>query len=289
MEMLTCRDAQTVLNWSRFERPQKEKFRLHVHPDDELLIFLEGRGRYLVEGHTYVLHPGDVMMMRAGESHMLLIEEGSPYERICINFDAHALSSVDPGGLLLRPLNDRGLGENNKQSLEHPDLFFVLMRRLRETEDPQECSFLVRLCLMELLSDIYHSFCREQKSGRVPSHTAEDLAVSVITYLNTNLTSPLSLQATASHFYISVSQLNRLMKRSVGTTFWDYVRAKRLLAAKSLIRQGVFVCDAAAACGFGDYSAFFRAYKKYFGASPQTDVRPGAEKKRKKADAAETA
>ena len=43
---------------------------------------------------------------------------------------------------------------------------------------------------------------------------------------------------------------------------------KRLLSAARLIRAGVPAAKAAADSGFGDYSAFHRAFRESFGVSP---------------------
>jgi AraC-like DNA-binding protein len=38
--------------------------------------------------------------------------------------------------------------------------------------------------------------------------------------------------------------------------------------ARELIREGVGTTEAAERCGFGDYSSFYRQYKKRMGVSP---------------------
>ena len=47
-----------------------------------------------------------------------------------------------------------------------------------------------------------------------------------------------------------------------------YVNQKRILYAKKLIESGVTASVAAERVGFGDYSAFYRAYVKIIGKSP---------------------
>jgi AraC-like DNA-binding protein len=60
----------------------------------------------------------------------------------------------------------------------------------------------------------------------------------------------------------------RLFKAQTGSSVHAYVRQKRLLTAARLIREGVSANKAAADSGFGDYSAFHRAFKESFGISP---------------------
>ncbi len=51
---------------------------------------------------------------------------------------------------------------------------------------------------------------------------------------------------------------------------------KRLLAARAMLQRGESAQKSAYACGFSDYSAFYRAYQKRFGHAPSAD-RPRAE------------
>ena len=60
----------------------------------------------------------------------------------------------------------------------------------------------------------------------------------------------------------------RLFKAQTGSTVHAYVRQKRLMNAARLIREGVPAAKAAEESGYGDYSAFHRAFKASFGVSP---------------------
>ncbi len=60
----------------------------------------------------------------------------------------------------------------------------------------------------------------------------------------------------------------RLFKAQTGTTVHAYIRQKRLLTAARLLREGVPAARAAAESGFGDYSAFHRAFRESFGLNP---------------------
>ena len=62
----------------------------------------------------------------------------------------------------------------------------------------------------------------------------------------------------------------RRFKEETGYTIHNYVVTKRLMLARDRISAGVPVGEACYACGFRDYSAFARAYKKLFSASPRS-------------------
>ncbi|MBO5783869.1 MAG: helix-turn-helix transcriptional regulator, partial [Clostridia bacterium] len=54
-----------------------------------------------------------------------------------------------------------------------------------------------------------------------------------------------------------------------GSTVWEYVTIKRLIRAREIIGAGTSPTEAAGACGFNDYSAFYRASRRQFGHSPR--------------------
>jgi hypothetical protein len=62
--------------------------------------------------------------------------------------------------------------------------------------------------------------------------------------------------------------LHHLFMEQMSTTPKRYIMEKRLQFAKRELLRGIKATEVAAKCGFTDYSAFFRAYKKQFGHSP---------------------
>ena len=92
---------------------------------------------------------------------------------------------------------------------------------------------------------------------------------SIIKYINGNLCQELSLGLLSSVFYMGKYHLLREFKKCTGYTIHDYIKRKRLIMARSLLKEGLPVTEACSKCGFGDYSNFIRAFKKAYGASPK--------------------
>ena len=98
--------------------------------------------------------------------------------------------------------------------------------------------------------------------------SSEELGARVMRFLNENLDKDLSLDTISRHFFVSKYYLCRAFKRHNGISIHGYVNQKRVINAKRLIDSGESASVAAYKVGFGDYSAFFRAYVKIVGASP---------------------
>ena len=111
-----------------------------------------------------------------------------------------------------------------------------------------------------------------RKRRGAPRPAGNPTVEEIVRYLNAHLSEPITLDELSARFFISKYYLNTVFKKYTGTTVMNYVIHKRLAAARQSIRQGTPPTDAAQECGFGDYSAFFRAYKKLYAQSPSRTV-----------------
>jgi AraC-like DNA-binding protein len=88
-------------------------------------------------------------------------------------------------------------------------------------------------------------------------------------YVLANLQSNLTIEAIAKETGASPSSVQRHFKQHYGVTVFDFIRRKRLEAARdALEREGVTVVQAAWIAGYLSPSGFITAFKKTYGASP---------------------
>lgn len=109
----------------------------------------------------------------------------------------------------------------------------------------------------------------QQKSQQPASPSKEDLLDQILVYLNSNLAQKITLDDIASRFWVSSSTISHLFTKSLGISFYKYVTQRRLTEAKNLIREGLPMEQVALKVGFGDYSAFYRAFKQEYQCSPR--------------------
>ncbi len=246
-----------------------QKFPLHAHEMNEILIILSGEGVMRVEGNEYALFPGAVFLMRDGESHKIQVEAGEPYERIAIHFSPSLLSHLDPKGELFIPFRERRLGSGNVFRLRSLQGLLPSVLELGENTSSYRIRLAVTAFLYSLLIEVSNQYISEEHSFDERKELGK--IYEIIEFVNQNLSNDLSLDAIAADFYLSKSQLSRSFKKATGSTLWDYVLIKRLFLARSLIREGESISGACERSGFREYSSFYRAYKKRFGVSPNQD------------------
>lgn len=246
--------------------PDSEFYIMHAHEHYELFILISGKGSFMIEGAEYELEPGCAFIMRPAEAHRILIDPSHPYERIVFEFSEKEIKPLDPDLKLLTAYNSRPLGEKNKyprQTFPRPLIDYITGGV--SGFDDTGLRFSVAAAIINFLNHINFAFNNSAGDTVSPRH---DVAKELVEYINSHLFEDLSLPALCSRFYMSDSHLGRLFKAATGCSIAKYISIKRLLEARRKIQDGVSASAAAKECGYGDYSAFYRAYIKRFGSSP---------------------
>ena len=241
----------------------------HFHDFDKLVILLSGRVDYLVESVSYELKPWDILLVKHHTIHRAIIDKSQPYERIIIYLDRKFFDRVFPEAGLMdcfetADRSGRHLLQPNSEQIKK--LSSVLESYEAALSDMAYGSQTMRdTLIMQLLIQIGRVHAAEQ-GGATKSYDPK--IEKVLSYINENLGSPLSVEQLAEQVYLSKYHFMRLFKAQTGSTVHNYVRQKRLMNAARLIREGVPANQAAADSGFSDYSAFHRAFRETFGMSP---------------------
>ena len=93
-----------------------------------------------------------------------------------------------------------------------------------------------------------------------------------IEYINNNLGEDLSVETLTEKYYLSKSRFINRFKNITGYTPHQYITDKRIIKCAQLMQAGANAGDAAARCGFKEYSVFYRAFKKALGVSPRNYI-----------------
>lgn len=261
------------------QHPNERDFELHAHSYCEVFYFISGGGYYTVEGRNYPLTQGCVLLMRDGEIHKIHLDPDRPYERIAIHFRLDDVLGQSAAFAPLRSLIlDRSPGcgnlflANGKESAALLDACFS--RICRPTQTEEEFGMQLTATLPVILSELYSIRKNTSDTEVLTKREGDPILTEVIDYINQNLTAIGSLSELQQRFFFSKSTLNRMFLGSTGSTVWEYVIIKRLHAARRMLIDGKSAAAAASACGFGDYSAFYRQYRRVFGESPCRERKP---------------
>jgi len=267
--LFTYRDELLYCHHSLDHSPQAADFSIHAHEMYEIYYIIAGAGSYLVEGTQYPLYSGDVMIMREAETHKLLIDTSQPYERIAIHFSPQLIRLFDASGELLRPFRDRPLGQLNRYCTDDfPNPHWKSAFQDFDFAGSTQVRIHVIARLITLLPELCDAY-NKRRGEIIPKHGAE---AKLVAYVNEHLFEDISVKTLGIAFFGSPSQISRIFHRATGTSLQRYINVKRLLAARAMLQRGENAGLVSIACGFDDYSAFFRAYKKQFARSPRSDM-----------------
>ena len=140
------------------DAPDPDRFRMHTHDACELFCFLEGKGSFQIEGSSYLLTPGDILLMRPLEAHYIRIDPACRYTRFAIHFRPSLLADIDPDGRLLRPFTGREAGRRNlyhAEDFDSPLSRLLLQNAVAPCEDRR---LQLITCLVPLLGEIERVF-----------------------------------------------------------------------------------------------------------------------------------
>jgi AraC-like DNA-binding protein len=102
-------------------------------------------------------------------------------------------------------------------------------------------------------------------------HNAEqtDRAISARKFIDKNFDKPISLDKIARAVYCSKFHLNREFKRHYGVTPLKYLKSKRILEAKKLLRKNGSVAEACYNVGYESLSTFSILFRRMTGSRPR--------------------
>lgn len=250
------------------------EFEYHYHEFDKIVVFLSGKTSYVIEGVTYNLRPGDMLLISNHLIHKAIVQEAEPYERIIIYVSRRFAEENSTENTPLMKCFDNALKEREHLIRPEKTDSMRIEQELRRIEDAVNSdSFgsdvLAKTYFLQFLISV--NKCADKNAGKESStpYKYDSQIAEVLNYINDNLSDELSVDALAAKSYLSKYYFMRRFKEMTGYTVHSYILLKRVLYASELLHTGTPATKAAILSGFGDYSTFSRAYKKIYGETPK--------------------
>ena len=244
----------------------------HSHDYYELYFFEEGAVTMVIGENPYSLQSGDVIVIPPGIDHRILLTDSEkPYRRFVLWLTPAYLMALEKRspdyGYLLRRSAEQG------RYVYRFDLptFNALRTRLFTLLDEIHADRFARETAIDLsISDlllylgrtVYEQEQRRDRKEQLSRYEA------ITQYVDEHLDEHLSLDTLARQFYLSKYYLVHLFRENTGLSVHQYILKKRLAACCDAMRGGAAVGEVCRQWGFGDYSAFYRAFRKEYGMSP---------------------
>lgn len=246
----------STLGWHRCN----EKYRI-TRPNGEgvdylLLVTIQGRGCLQFGGNEYTLNAGSIALVPRGIPNSYFTPKGSIWEFYWIHPQGLAAQTF------LDTLCDIGtpccIGVN---TAKFPPIFEHIMTIFRER--PAD----YRLQISRQISNLLHLAGLELVRGN--NHGEIRLSERVISCIEQNYASPITIESIAKELFLSTSHLIREFRREMGYTPHAYLTEYRIANAEQLLRfTAMSVDDIASRTGFCSASHLINAFHKSRGMTP---------------------
>ena len=250
----------------------------HQHAFYEIYIFISGDVSYIIEGRTYNLRPGDILLTNNSDIHRPEIHPShSPYERIVIWLDDSFFNWLRDVGddltacfhdasnrnyRLFRPTETQLLQiQSVCHTIEKERTNKRLGNRVMAYSSIIEILVLLSRAYYEIADSAHHSVTENQQINQI------------VSYINNHYNEDLNLEHLADQFYLSKYYLSHQFKQFTGLSLYQFIMKKRLTIARNMLMQGKTVTEAYTECGFNDYSNFLKVFKREFGEKPSVFIR----------------
>lgn len=261
------------------------KIDAHTHNYYEFYFFVEGNISMQVGKDIYPIQFGDAMLIPPNMAHRAIIHNSEvPYRRFVFWISKEFYENLAQ----ISPCYTYAIdyAQKNKQYLCHLDqisLNSLQSKMLRLLEEMQANRFGKELQISLYVDDLMLSINRLVYDMLEPrQHTSDaSLYTKLVEYIEEHLEEELSLEKLSEEFYVSKYHIAHVFKDNIGLSIHQYITKKRLAKCQEAIRANMNVTDVYHMYGFGDYSSFYRAFKKEYGISPkeyrdmQVEIVPG--------------
>lgn len=236
----------------------------HRHDDVlELLYIMNGNGQYMVDGRTYVVQQGSLIVCNAGIMH----GEAPHWKNNMLSYCC-----------VLRGISLPNLPQNNLYSPSCNPVFFLsddrsifqhVLLALYESSLQPAASYINNLLANALLNITYIKICNRQLSDPGMQENHEEFIQNIIQFLDEHYMEPLTLAELGAKFHISQHYLSHIFKEEIGIAPIKYLMQRKIGESQNLLMNTELPLSVISdMLSFNDSAHFSRMFKKYVGLTP---------------------
>ena len=243
----------------RIDSPDRSVYFNHIHNRCEFLLFVSGEAEYSIDGKVYKPTSGDLILIPSGVYHYLIPTSTAPYENYVIGVAPSLLAS------------------------EHYKKIFTPPYIINIKEDSELCGFFSRLdvydslfstddfsrCTLSLISQLSTYLYYKKDTLSSPESTGDSMIDEIIKYVSQNIEKPLNADIISKGLLMSKSYIQNTFSQKMHIGLKEYILKKKIYSAHADIKKGATPIEVCEKYAFGDYSSFYRLYKKTFSKSPR--------------------
>lgn len=257
---------------------EKCNVELHLHNAYEIYMATTPNIRYYIEGQTYDLQEGDIIITNTSEIHRPVTIDSGMYGRNVYLFSPTAFNAyIENRYPVFSIFTQRKKGYGNHlrptpEDRKEIERFFDKLLTCYEKKDARS-NLLATVTALEFfikLESIYKYCYPQNQPSPSEANKIDPRIQSILDELNRNFIEPFNLDELAKHFYMDKYYMCHQFKKETGFSIMEYIQARRILYAKLLIdNEALTLVEVGQRSGFNDYSNFYKTFKKLVQISPK--------------------
>ncbi len=238
-----------------------------------LLYIRSGKFSVSSNGKSVELNDGDIFLCKPYQTFELIaLKENVEMKFPIISFHPSLLETCDQESKIYRVFEARENEElcvYKKEELGEIDSIFQKADKYSKKSFHKDVfKSLTTMLLFELciIHDKYHQY--------IPAKFSHEYDLKIYSYIQSRILTKIKITDVTKEFFVSEWYVNKVCKKFYNMNFREMLKDSRMWAAKSFMinKQTNDLHKVAELCGYNDYSAFYKTYKKYFGISPKDDL-----------------
>jgi len=269
--MKTAEPIQQISLWRKEDlfnidfasyRLSNHSFSKHFHNHYVIELVVKGTDEFYCNGKNFSANTNQFVFINPGEVHTGSTFSKTPLHYFSLYPDKQTLERIALRLEMQLPFNFsfKNTLQNHPHLANKLEILFKLFGQSFHDSYKEE----------EIFTDFMHGLFSLSGKDSLPENLQEDTRVGkLIDFIKSNFKQQLSLQNFSELLHLNPFHLLRIFKRTTGVSPYDYLITTRVEFAKTLLKKGSLVQDAAIEAGFYDTSHFCRLFKRTTGISPK--------------------
>ncbi|MBE5935581.1 MAG: helix-turn-helix domain-containing protein [Lachnospiraceae bacterium] len=244
----------------------------HWHNEIEIIYIKKGNLKIIIDDKEYNGVENDVFVVNPGQIHMMTTSDLSvDYYTILFDINLIEFEQKDEMNTYLTAIRNEELrlATYVNECASYKKILAYLKEICALNEEKNKLYMLdTKLRILLIIRVLLENYMADS-AGNV--YGGKNIAIKreILTYIENNYSSKISLGDIADIVHMSEKYFSRFFKENFGVTFVEYVNSVRLEKAAVLLNTtDDSVTEVALQCGYTNISYFIRSFKKSFNVSP---------------------
>ncbi len=256
---LSIRNIDDLLYISETEINDEFKTSYHSHPNLEIILFIDGKGKVKTQNRTIDVKKYDVMIINANSKHCEISSSN-------LKFLALGVQQLE---VYLKETYEKKIIYFNLDKDDYQVIYSLYNVILKETDNYKEYSLdIIKTSYQSIINVIKRTHPLTINKSNLDS--GNSLVSSIVNIIKHYYYLPMTLDSIAKRFSVSSSLVAHEFKKEMGISIMTYKLNCQIEEACNLLRiSDMSIIDIAQMTGFNHSSYFTKTFKKYTKMTPK--------------------